>query len=274
MLKSRRPGPPHGFTLIELLVVIAIIAILAAMLLPALAAAKRKAQRINCVSNIREVNLAFRVWEGDNGDKYPMAISTAQSGAKENIVSATSSRAAGYGVTNVFCVMSNQLRTPKILNCPSDLSKTALASDPVGTASGPIAAAATNWAGFGPSNLSYFVEGDASDKSPKMILIGDRNVGNTIAGRVSDTMDLGILPADSMNMQNAACCQATGVLGATTKTLPWTWTDNDIHQSSGNLGMADGSVNQASLKGFAFAITNTINAWPGTGVAKIIFNMP
>jgi prepilin-type N-terminal cleavage/methylation domain-containing protein len=273
-MKNTSVKPSEAFTLVELLVVIAILAILTAQLLPVLARTGKDVRRAQCVANIKQIGLAFKVWGDGNGDKYPMAISTAQSGAKENIVSATSSRAAGYGVTNVFCVMSNQLRTPKILNCPSDLSKTALASDPVGTASGPIAAAATNWAGFGPSNLSYFVEGDASDKSPKMILIGDRNVGNTIAGRVSDTMDLGILPADSMNMQNAACCQATGVLGATTKTLPWTWTDNDIHQSSGNLGMADGSVNQASLKGFAFAITNTINAWPGTGVAKIIFNMP
>ena len=46
------------------------------MLLPALAAAKRKAQRINCVNNLKQDGLAFRIWEGDNGDKYPMAVST------------------------------------------------------------------------------------------------------------------------------------------------------------------------------------------------------
>src|SRR5579859_5013322 len=106
-----------AFTLIELLVVIAIIAILAAMLLPVLAAAKRRAQRINCVSNLKQVNLSFRIWEGDNNNQYPMAVSTSAGGAME---SATSNGHTGYpnaGMTNIFCVMSNELSTPKVLVC-------------------------------------------------------------------------------------------------------------------------------------------------------------
>ena len=285
MKKIVKPSP-KAFTLIELLVVIAIIAILAALLLPALAKAKKAARRSQCLENVKQIGLAFKVWEGDHGDKYPTAVSTAKWGAMENIYTVIGGAApAGYGVTNVFCVMSNELNTPKVCKCPSDLSATtSLSLDTAGanTATGPLTPAATSWSGFGPANLSYFVEGNASDKYPKMLVIGDRNIGHFANGAAMPAASMGTVPADSMDpthggMVNGGYAQAsvTGV-PLTVVALGWGWTDPDIHQDAGNIGLTDGSAQQASLRGLANALNDTVDARGVLGAVykNTILNMP
>jgi prepilin-type N-terminal cleavage/methylation domain-containing protein len=241
-----------AFTLIELLVVIAIIAILAALLLPALAAAKRKAQRISCVNDLKQVGIAFRLWEGDNADKYPMAVSTTKNGALEKVFSSFST-SASYNECYVFTVMSNEVSTPKILYCPSDNGL--WGSNP--------RMAATNWITFDPmagsstatptyQYLSYFLCGDAMEAYPNMILDGDRNIGTCTAQSQ---------PSANTNV-------TVGVTAGTpwtgSSTAMWAWDISSLHLKNGNLGMADGSVQQTTISGLQNALSNATNSTPTT----------
>lgn len=107
---------------------------------------------INCVNNLKQVGLAFRLWAGDNNDKMPMQVSTNLGGTMEYVISGS--------VSPHFSVMSNELGTPKIVLCPADAKRTW----------------ATNFASLGDSNVSYFAAIEMEDVIPEMWGSGDRNL--------------------------------------------------------------------------------------------------
>ncbi len=201
-----------GFTLVALLVIIVVLAILAALLLPALAGAHNRARRIQCVNNLKQCGVAFRLWPPGQKSDYPMSVSTNDGGTMEFNT--------GAGTFRHFQIMSNVLDTPEILVCPADTR-----------------VAAADFPRLKNRNVSYFVGLEASDVNPQRFLDGDRNV--TGESRPEDGI-LKLVPG-----QRAS------------------WTQ-DIHVNQGNLGLADGSVQQLSNDGLRAVLQNSgdpTNTW-------------
>jgi len=208
----------QALTKIEVVVIIVVLVVLAALFLHALAAVKRKLSPINCVSNLKQVGIAFKLWEGDHGDKYPMAVSVTNGGVMELV--------ATGNITACFQVMSNELSTPKILFCPADTRRTY----------------ATNFStGFSAANISYFLNSDAAEAYPQMILDGDSNL--QLNGK---PVQPGIL--DFQTVTNFA------------------WT-KDRHHGCGNISMADGSVQQTTSGSLNSAIGSSTNGVPTNNAA-------
>ena len=149
-MKLSRTARVLAFTLIELLVVIAIIAILAALLLPALAAAKSKAQITECLNNLHQIALGARGFANEHDGKFPWHLDQNNGGTKGT-----------FDWTDHYKVMASELITPKILVCPADKEKKV----------------ANTWNLLdGALHISFFAGLDAEETKPQSILAGDRNV--------------------------------------------------------------------------------------------------
>jgi hypothetical protein len=213
-MKTRLASQQRGEGMLDVLAIIAAVCVVVGLfvLLPALHKPKINSARINCVNNLKQVGLAYRLWAGDNGDKFPMQVSTNIGGTMELVQSG-----AAY---SHFQVMSNELSTPKILCCPSDTWKTR----------------AINFdATLSDANISYFVVPEADETMPEMLLTGDRNLAtNSVA------LNPGLFAFSS------------------SRRLGWT---TAIHNHAGNLGLADGSVQQVGNARLQQQLTNSLRAY-------------
>ena len=155
---------PDAFTVLELLCVIGIIVVLAALVLPALSQAKARAKRIQCLEQLHQTGLAFVSFAHEHDGKFPMSVQTNAGGSWEYV--------SGYDANQSFDVsfrhfqtLADELRTPRVLNCPSDSR-----------------APAPSFGTFQNENLSYFVALNAEFSQPNSVLAGDRNLTNDYTG--------------------------------------------------------------------------------------------
>jgi hypothetical protein len=145
-----------GLTLFEAALLIAIVLLFMFIFFSGnmMPGAMARAQRINCVSNLKQIGLASFLWANEHGGEYPMQISVTNGGAMELV--------ATGNVTACFLVMSNELSTPKILYCPADT---------IHTQNGEYFRTSVT-----SSNISYFLSLDAYTNYPQRLLSGDDNL--------------------------------------------------------------------------------------------------
>jgi len=283
-----RTARTQGFTLIELLVVIAIIAILAAILFPVFAQAREKARQISCLSNDKQIGLAFMQYVQDNDEDYPAGNINFQ-----NIAPNTSAPAAAAGAaanqwgagwsTSIFpYVKSNGL-----MKCADD--STSVQSNNVGTYSPVSYFLNSNIAagGTGGSNAQFTAVASTvvlGECTGVQSLLGTVPAGAAITDAVGDGYDAiydngGIGGTDANAPKYATGRLGSGVAGTPQQVAQGTGAAAAQHAGNGaNYLLADGHAKflkptQVSPGGNAASSTNGAGATQGAAAGTSALNV-
>ena len=142
-----------ALALVDMLIVVATLVVAVSFLFIYARRPRRSAAiRISCVNHLKQVGLAFRIYAGDNRDRFPMNISTND----ETVVNEATP------VYRYFKLTENELGTPRVVICPEDKKRKV----------------ANNFTNFGNGNVSYFIGLDANENLPQTMVAGDRNITN------------------------------------------------------------------------------------------------
>ncbi len=201
----------HAFTRVELLACILALAGLGLLALPALGASASRSRLAQCFNNLRQVGAGFHSWAMVHGDKFPWQVRKADGGLNNiNNESPVSQNPYVH-----FAIVSNELVTPRVLICPSDLAIKAASDFSSSTTGGFLAL------NFRNNAVGYFLGMDATLERPGTMLSGDRNVRTSRAA----TCGAVFVPANALDGLD-----------------PRVDFTNGLHRFYGQVGLADGSV--------------------------------
>ncbi len=218
-----------GFSRLELVFTLAALLLLAVVALPVFANTRGRSEQVICLSNLRQLGHAVHLWATDHGDRTPWFTPVAEGGTRDTYGTGNLLR---YNAWFQMGWMSNQLITPKILVCPSDVG----VGSPRKMANNFSANSLEGgfWGvGYRSTSLSYLVGLHSFSSAPRSLLSGDRNI--------------------SWDNRNTVCALGLGgvvyMSGYPLRQADSRWT-NAIHGLTGNLLFTDGSAETFTVEGF------------------------
>jgi type II secretory pathway pseudopilin PulG len=226
----------QAFTRLELAAMLAALGLLALLALPVLANQRGRSARVLCLNNLRLAGQAFQQWGTEHGGRLPWRTPASELGTMGNPLA--------NNAWFQWSWISNELRTPKILACPSDAPKTAASTWSLSPNGGFLYPTYRN------KSVSYLIGLDVFPESPDGLVAGDRNVRFNLVGNCSAGL--------------------TGVPGLASGPAGSFGIGGGLHVEAGNYLFTDGRVEELSSEAFVARWLETTGANDDNGSAHYL----